>query len=157
MGYAELVASDDYITKHAGAELQVLLVSEADPGKILIGAVTGLTVTVAYEVVGVEEAGNEKTTQQVQGRATVTASLNAFWTPEWGDRLQDTSNFIGEGPYTIIVQIGPNWPNAGTVVDAVTGCIMSNHNKSFGARGARTMDMAFAGIESLRGTSWEAA
>jgi len=153
MAYATLEASPGYTSKHAGAELEVVLIDENDPGNEVSGAVTGANVSYDLEAVPIEEAGNEIVSSIVQGRGNVSVNLNAFWTPEWGDKLPDLTNFLGKS-YTVVCQIGPNWPNAGEVMDVVTGCVLQRLNKAHGARGARTMDMSFMGTEGINGKNW---
>lgn len=155
MTYSELVNSEEYPRKHAGAGLEVLIIDEDDPTNIIIGATTGLNMSTDLEVIDIEEAGNEIVDELVQGRATVAGTVQHFWTPEWGDRLPDTQDFLGKS-YLVIVRIAPNFPNAGQVVDACTGGRLTRIGKAHGARGARTSDLAFKFMRHFKGSSWAA-
>lgn len=155
MSYADLISSDQYVTKHAGAGLEALILDEENPARRIVGATTGLNISLDYEAVDIEEAGNEKPSEYVQGRVSPSCTLQAFWTPEWGDNLPSTQLFLGRR-YLVLVRIGPRFPQAGTVVDAVTGCVLTRLGKAHGARGARTVDMAFKFAEHFTGSEWAA-
>ncbi len=153
MGYADFMADDAYPQKHAGASIEVLLVNENNPSDVTIGATTGINWSEDYEAIPIEEAGSEGTDEIVQGRHSISGSIPAFWTPEWGDKLPTRSSFIGKS-YTVIERIGPDWPNAGTVVNAITGCRINRLGNSHNARGVKTVDLAFNGKTRYNGIEW---
>lgn len=153
MGYADFQADDAYTSKVSGAMIEVMIIDEADPTRTIIGATTGINWNEDYEAIPVEEAGNEGTDEIIQGRHAISFSVPAFWTPEWSDSLPTRQSFIGK-QYTVVEQIGPNWPNAGTVVNAVVGCRLNRIGSSHGARGPKTVDLSFQGKTRYNGAEW---
>lgn len=153
MAYADFVASEEYKSKHSGSGLLVQILDEDDPTKVIIGATTGINGTDDFETVPIEEAGNDGVDEIVQGRHTISITLPAFWTPAWNDTLPTRQSFIGKS-YTVLELIAEDRPNAGTVVNAYTGCKVSRYGQSNGARGVKTVDLAFACERRYSGQEW---
>jgi len=155
MPYAEFQATADYASKHAGAALRILIFNEKDPGAPIIGAATGINGTDDYEAIPIEEAGNDGVDEIIQGRHTVSLTVQGFWTPEWNDRLPTRQDFIGK-KWTVMEVIAEDRPGAGEIVDVWTGCVMSRNGLAHGARGAKTFDLAFQAITRYNGKEWAA-
>jgi hypothetical protein len=153
MSYADFVATDDYRSKHAGSALAILIFNEDSPGPPLISAATGINSTDDFETVPIEEAGNDGVDEIVQGRHTVSFTVQAFWTPERNDTLPTRQDFIGR-KWTVMVVIAPGRPGAGNVVDVWTGCVLSRVGGAHGARGAKTTDLAFSAERRYSGQEW---
>ena len=153
MAYADFVASDEYQSKQSGSALHVLIIDEDDPTSVVIGATTGINATDDFETIPVEEAGEDGVDEIVQGRHSGNLTVPAFWTAQWNDILPTRQNFIGKS-YTIIERFGEDRPNAGTVINAYTGCKISRVGASNGARGAKTLDLAFAYERRYNGQQW---
>ncbi len=153
MAYADFVADQEYASKQSGSALHVLILDEDDPTQTVIGATTGINATDDFEVIPVEEAGEDGVDETVQGRHSGNLTVPAFWTAEWNDKLPTRQSFIGKS-YTIIEQFGEDRPNASTVVNAYTGCRISRVGASNGARGAKTLDLAFSYERRYNGQQW---
>ncbi len=151
--YSDLVADPAYRSKYAGAALEVVIANEDSPSELIIGATTGQNLSEDYETIPIEEVGNDGVDEQAQGRHSGTLSIPAFWTPEWNDTLPTRQTFVGKS-YFIYVRIAPGRPQAGTVVNAYIGCRLSRIGMSFGARGAQTLDLAFAFTRRYNGAEW---
>jgi hypothetical protein len=141
--YTDFMAEDAYATKHSGSGVEIVLVNEEDPTDVVIGAATGINVSEDFEVVPVEEAGNDGVDEIVQGRHSGSLTIQAFFTPEWNDGLPTRQTFIGKS-YVILERIPEGRPGAGNVLNAYTGAKMSRKGGAHGARGAKTLDLAFA-------------
>tara|TARA_R110002110_G_scaffold130932_4_gene311398 strand:+ start:526 stop:1008 length:483 start_codon:yes stop_codon:yes gene_type:complete len=153
MAYADFMGGDSYPSKHSGASIEVLIIDESDPSRVVIGATTGINWNEDYEAIPVEEAGNEGIDEIVQGRHAISFSVQAFWTPQWGDSLPTRQTFIGQS-FTVVERFGPDWPNAGTVINAIVGCRLNRIGSSHSARGPKTVDLAFQGKTRYNGTEW---
>jgi hypothetical protein len=153
MAYADLVALDDYRSKFAGASLAILIFNEDEPGAPLIAAATGINSTDDFETIPIEEAGNDGVDEIVQGRHTVSFTVQSFWTPERNDALPTRQNFIGR-KWTVMEVIAPGRAGEGTPTDVWTGCVLSRVGGAHGARGAKTSDLAFSGERRYNGQEW---
>lgn len=153
MSYAEFEQSDAYESKHAGAEIAIIIYPSDDPTVPLIGAATGINATDDFETLRVEEAGEEGANEIVQGRHTIDFTVNAFWTPGRNDRLPTRRSFIGK-EFTVMEVIAPGRPGAGTPVNVYLGARLSRNGSSHGARGLKTVDLAFSALERLTGKEW---
>jgi hypothetical protein len=151
--YADLVASEEYQSKHTGSALQVVIIDAASPGELVIGATTGSNCSEDFEVVPVEESGNDGVDEIAQGRHSGTLSVPGFWTPQWNDSLPSRQSFIGR-EFIVMEKIGINRPNAGTVVNVWEGAKISRYGQSNGARGAKTLDLAFSFTTRYNGAEW---
>lgn len=151
--YSDLVANDAYTSKHSGSGLEVVIAEEEDPSQLIIGATTGVNFNEDLETIPVEEVGNDGVDEHVQGRHSGTLSIPAFWTPEWNDKLPTRQSFIGKR-YTVIERIAAGRPGAGKVTNVATGCTLSRIGQSFGARGAKTLDLAFSFVRRYNGQEW---
>lgn len=155
MSYADFQALADYRTKHTGARIQVIIYNAANPSEVIIGAVTGLNVSEDFEVVPIEEAGNDGVDEHAQGRHTASCTIPAFYTPEWQDKLPTRQSFKGKS-YTIMKRVAPGWPGEGTVLAVLVGCVLSRIGDQMGARGALTLDLAFNLTRRYSGAEWAA-
>ena len=153
--YAEFAADEEYTSKQSGSAIEVLIINADDPSDVIIGATTGINSTDDFEVIPVEEAGEDGVDEIVQGRHSLQFTIPAFWTPEWGDNLPTRQNFIGKS-YVVIERFGEDRPNAGVVINAFTGCKLSRVGQQQGARGAKTVDLAFACQRRYNGAEWAA-
>lgn len=155
MAYADFQAQDAYVSKHSGSGLEAVLLDETDPSQIIVGAVTSFNYTDDFEVIPVEEAGNDGVDEIVQGRHSGTGTIQHFWTPEWNDNLLSRDEFIGR-KFTVLIRVASEREGAGAVQDAFTGVAISRVGASHGARGARTMDLAFSYETRYNGARWAA-
>ena len=153
MAYADFVPLADFRSAHAGASIGIAIFDEDSPGAPLIGNVTGINSTDDFESIPIEEAGNEGVKEIAQGRHTISMTIQAFWTPERNDALPTRLNFIGR-KYTIQEFIAPGRPGAGEVVNTYLGCVLSRNGQAHGARGAKTIDLAFQAEQRLNGQQW---
>ena len=153
MGYATFVASADYTSKMAGAALAIKLYDESNIGAPIIGGATGLNESDDFESIPIEEAGNDGVDEIVQGRHTCAGTIQAFWSPQRNDALPTRQTFIGK-KFTIVVEIAPGRPGAGSIVDVFTGAVLNRRASAFGARGARTIDIAYMAERHYNGTEW---
>ncbi len=87
MGYADFRGTDQYPSKASGASIEVLIVDESDPSLVIIGATTGINENEDFEVIPVEEAGNEGTDEIVQGRHTISFTVTIIIT--WRTGYED--------------------------------------------------------------------
>ena len=153
--YAEYQASDAYPSKTAGASVEVSIVDETRPQETLIGKTTGLTWNEAFEVLPVEEGGNDGVDEIVQGRHTVNCSVPAFFSPQFNDNMPTRQTFMGK-KYTIIMRIAEPFPNAGRVLNVWTGAVLQDVSGQQGARGLMTVNMSFMAERRYNGTEWAA-
>lgn len=153
MGYADFKTTDDYPTKKTGAQIEVLILDEADPSDVIIGATTGMSWNEDYENVPIEEAGNDGVDEIAQGRHTIGFTVPAFFTPEWNDSLPTRQTYKGKS-YTVVEKIGPGWPGEGTVLNAIVGNRLNRIGSNTAARGAKTFDLAFTGKRRYNGDEW---
>lgn len=153
MAYADFVADEQYASKQSGSAIEVLIVNASDPSDVIIGATTGINSTDDFETIPVEEAGEDGVDEIVQGRHSGTLSIPAFWTPEWNDSLPTRQSFLGK-EYVILERFGEDRPNPGTVINAYVGCKLSRVGTQQGARGAKTVDLAFAYERRYNGQEW---
>jgi hypothetical protein len=151
--YSDFQKEAAYTSKQSGSGLEVVLFDETNPSAIIVGAVTNYNFTDDFEVIPIEEAGNEGVDEIVQGRHSGNGTIQNFFSPNWNDGLLTRQSFIGRG-FTIHVRIAPERPGAGCVVDAFTGVKISRVGASHGARGARTMDLAFSYERRYNGAEW---
>ena len=153
MSYAEYQQTDAYRSKVAGAHVEVLILDALSPSEIIIGKTTGINWNEDFETLPVEESGNDGVDEIVDGRHAITGNVPAFFTAQWNDSLPTRQSFIGKR-YTIIERIGEDWPNAGTVLNAATGCKLSRQGQQMGARGLKTVDLAFTAERRYNGAEW---
>ena len=153
--YAEFVASQEYPSKQSGSAIEILLINADDPSDVTIGATTGISMNDDFEKIPVEEAGEDGVDEIVDGRHSGSASIPAFWTAQWNDGLPTRQNFIGK-EYLILERFGEDRPNAGVVINAYVGAKLSRHGNQQGARGAKTVDLAFTYTRRYNGAEWSA-
>lgn len=158
--YADLVSSDAYQSKMAGAAVGVQLINARDPSDVVIGAATSLSSSEQYEQVAVEEAGNDGVDEFVEGRHAGSGSLSGFWTPEWGDNVPRRQDFI-DREFVILKTIAPNRVRdgdnlAGIVVEAFVGVKINAVSNQQGARGAVMLDIGFVFSRRYSGAEWAA-
>jgi hypothetical protein len=155
MAYSDFQALADFTSKHSGAAIGILIYDEDSPGAPIIGAATGINSTDDFETIPIEEAGNDGVDEIVQGRHTNSFTIQSFWTPERNDALPTRQAFIGR-KWTVQEVIAPGRPGAGNVVNVYTGCVMSRNGQAHGARGAKTIDLAFQCERRYSGAEWSA-
>jgi len=80
-------------------------------------------------------------------------TVQAFWTPERNDILPTRQTFIGR-KYTIMEKVAPGRTGEGAIVNVYIGCACSRVGQAHGARGAKTVDMAFTYERRYNGTEW---
>lgn len=154
MSYADLIADPAYTAKYTGSAIRVEIIEEQEQGQTsLVGFTAGINPTDDFEAVPIEEAGNDGVDEIAQGRHTLQASIPGFWSPERNDRLPTRQDFIGR-KYLIREVIADERPQAGTIVNVYTGCVISRVSAPFGARGARTIDIAFLAERRYNGKQW---
>ncbi len=153
MGYADFQKLDAYATKRSGSHVGIVLFDESDPNNPLIGAATGINATDDFETLPVEEAGEDGVNEIVQGRHTINITVNAFWSPQRNDKLPTRQNFIGR-EFTIMEVIAAQRASAGTPLNVYTGGKLSRNGTSHGARGLKTIDLAFQALRRFTGLEW---
>lgn len=151
--YTDFMNLDAYTTKHSGSGVEVVLVNEEDPTDVVLGAATGVNVSEDFETIPVEEAGADGVDEIVQGRHSGSLTIQAFFTPEWNDGLPSRQTFIGKS-YVILERIPEGRPGAGNVLNAWVGAKMSRKGGAHGARGAKTLDLAFSFERGYPGKEW---
>lgn len=158
MAYADLVGSDAYNSKMAGAAVGIQLINARDPSDVVVGAATSLPVSEQYEQVAVEEAGNDGIDEFVEGRHAGSGSISGFWTPEWGDKVPTRQAFI-DREFVILKTIAPNRVRdgedlSGIVVEALVGVKINSVSIQHGARGAKMLDLGFVFSRRYSGAEW---
>lgn len=153
MAYSDFKVDDDYVSKQTGSAIEVVILEGDDPGEALIGAATTINHTDDFETVPIEEAGQPRADEIAQGRHSGSGTVQSFWTPEWNDRLPTSQNFIGR-EFTILERKGLERPFEETVVNAFDGVKISRVASSHGARGAKTVDLAFSYERRYNGEEW---
>ena len=153
--YADLVASPAYISKYAGAAIEVVIADANAPQNVIIGATAGISPAEDYEAVPIEEAGNDGVDEYAQGRMTGAMRIPAFFTPQWNDTLPTRQSFVGKR-YIITERIAPGRPQAGTILNVYVQCTLRTLNSQMGARGAKTLDLEFAYTRRYNGSEWAA-
>lgn len=153
MAYADLVASDEYQSKYAGAAIEVVIVDIANPGSPIIGATAGINPADDFETVPIEEAGNDGVDEIVQGRHSGAMTIPAFFSPQYNDSLPTRQDFIGK-TYTIYQRIAPGRPQAGAILNVWTGAKLQRYGIAQAARGALTVDLSFAFERRYKGEEW---
>lgn len=153
--YTTFMASDEYATKISGSGVLAVIINALDPSDVIIGAVTGVNISEDFEIIPIEEGGNDGVDEIVQGRHTINVTLQAFWTPKWNDTMPTRQTFIGK-EYVILEKVAPGRPQEGNVLNAVTGCKISRVGQAHGARGAKTFDIAFGAERRYSGSEWAA-
>lgn len=153
MAYADFVATDEFTSKHSGSGVEIVIIDENNPAEIIIGATSGINFSDDFETLPIEEAGNDGVDEIVQGRHSGTCSLPAFFTPRANDALPTRQSFIGKA-FVILERVAVGRPGAGTVLMAYTGAKLSRLGGQQGARGVKTIDMAFTYERRFNGAEW---
>ncbi len=157
MGYAAFQADPKYASKEAGAFTAIAIENETDTADVIRGATTGLNTSQAFEVLEVEEAGNDGVDENVQGRMTVSGSFSLILSPRYGDWIPTRQDFIGR-IYTLREYIAKPDDDTfvGTTTRAVTGCVIESVQTTTGARGLKTANMSFKAERLYTGAEWAA-
>ena len=151
MTYADFQASEVYQGKQAGAALHVTIVDSEDPTNVLMGSVSQFQASDDFEALVVEEAGQDYPSEIAQGRVAGSGSCANFYSPEFMDRLPDSTDFVGR-TFTVIESRSPvREPFEGTVLNSYHGVKINRVSHSFGARGLPTIDLAFIYEYRLKG------
>lgn len=156
MPYADLVASDEYQSKYAGAALDIVIALATDPGNPIIGGTSGINVAEDFEMVPIEEAGNDGVDEYAIGRHTLSGTIPLFWSPEYNDNLLTRQNFVLKGEFIIFRRIAPGRPQEGENVDVFVGVVFNQQGSQQAARGALTMNLAFMAERRYSGEEWAA-
>ncbi len=155
MTYAEFQALAAYNEKVAGSHIDVMIVDEADPTNVIVGAASGINNNENFEALTVEEVGESRANEIVQGRHDGSLSVSAFFTPAWNDSAPTAQSFIGKR-YTILERIASERAGAGTVVNAYVGVTIRSLTSAMGARGLRSFDFSFVYLTRYSGEEWAA-
>lgn len=153
MSYDDLRNSASYQAKVPGAATEVYIVDANDPAQRIIGASTGINMVESYETIPVEEGGNDGVDEFMQGRHDAGATVGAFFTPDWNDRMPTRQDFLGR-EFTIFERFGPTFPNAGEILNVYIGCRINRVTLNSQARGARTFDIGIAFTRRYNGAQW---
>jgi len=155
MTYAAFQGEDAYVSKVAGASVDVQIINANDPADVIIGATTGINSTDNFETNPVEEAGNDGVDEHVQGRHDGGCTIPAVFTPEWNDNLPTRQDFLGR-EFIILETVSEEYPGAGNVLNAYTGCKINRVGQAQGARGNKTVDLGFVYQRRYNGAEWAA-
>lgn len=153
MSYAEYQATQSYNTKKSGANIEIVLVDEADTSQVILGAASGNQFNDNFETNAVEEAGNDGVDEHTQGRHDGSGTLQGFWTPAWNDALPTRQSFINRG-FVLFEKIPQGREGAGTVLNAFVGVKLNRFSSPIGARGNRTMDTGYVYTRRYNGQEW---
>lgn len=153
MPYQDFQQSSGYGSKTAGASIEIILINESDPTKSYVGKTTGMSWNDDFEALPVEEAGNDGVDEIVQGRHTTNFSIPAFYSPQFSDQMPTRQDFLGH-KWTCLWRIASPYPNAGTVLQAHTGGVISNVSSQLGARGLVTSNLSFVAERRYSGKEW---
>jgi hypothetical protein len=153
--YTAFMLEESYPRKRTGAQLVVSIMNAANPAERAVSATTGLNRNESFEVVAVEEVGNDGVDEQVQGRHSGSFSCSAYFSAEQNDKLPTRQDFKGK-EYLVLVQIAEGWPGAGNVLDAYVGCVLSEEGSQMAPRGAATVNLSFSYTRRYNGKEWAA-
>ena len=155
MPYTEFQASDAYLFKLSGSHVAIVIYDQSTPGAPIVNAATGINWSEDYETLPVEEAGQKRATEIVQGRYRLSGTISALFTPQRNDALLTADDFIGR-EFVIMEVIAPERPGAGEVLNVFEGAKLSRVGSSHGARGLKTTDLAFEAEIRYSGAQWQA-
>lgn len=157
MKYSDYKATQPYIDKHAGSAIRIVIYKASDPSTALIGRLTGLNGDDTFEIIPIEESGEDGVNEIATGRHAGNLTINGFFTPERNDKLPTRQNFLvkGEGEeYTIMQVTGDNRLGDALPLNVFTGAKCSRNNVAQGARGVLTFDLAFSFLRRYNGQEW---
>lgn len=157
MAYADYEALPAYTGRVSGSHIGVAIHEVDSSGKLngdpVIGGTSGINKRGDFEIIPIEEAGNEGVDEIVQGRHSGSVNVQGFWSSERNDKLPTRQSFIGK-EYVIFEFIADERPGAGTIVNAYLGCRNNSYGSSHGARGPKTIDLGFAYERRYSGKEW---
>lgn len=153
MPYADFVADAAYDSRVSGAHVGVMIYEEGNLGTPIIGGSSGINTRDDFEAIAIEEAGNEGVDEIVQGRHSLTFTIQGFWSAKRNDKLPTRQSFIGKR-YLVLEVIAEDRPGAGEIVNAYTGCVCSGLGQAHGARGPKTIDMTFTAERRYSGQEY---
>jgi hypothetical protein len=158
MGYTAFKADAAYTSKTAAAFIALALINENDSTDRLAGAFTGGNVGDPFEVIPIEEGGNDGIDEYVQGRnGPVNVSVTMQLAPKYVDWLQSRNNYLGKR-FTLLAYMEdrnkPDMEWTGTVLWAVTGVVVSSIDINHGARGAVNCTVTGQGETKYTGDQW---
>lgn len=153
--YADFQADPAYPSRVSGAHVGVFIYEEGVVGLPIIGGTSGINCRDDFEAIPIEEAGNEGVDEVVQGRHSMSVSIQGFWSAERNDQLPTRQSFIGKR-YVILEVMAEDRPGAANILNAYTGAVCSGLGQSHGARGAKTIDMTFTCERRYNGSEWAA-
>ena len=156
--YAEFQASEAYKSALAGAGIDVLLFDPANPTTRVVSAVTNLSLNETFEKVALLEAGNTGVNEFVDGAHTGSGSLSFHVRPENIDSLPTRDNAIGKR-YAMFLMVASDGQREqqGAVLASIEGVVISQINRTTGARDAVTGSISFSYTKFLSGEQYAAA
>lgn len=155
MTYSAFQKTPEYKSKVAGAAVAVVIYDSINQGAPIIGNCSGINATDEFEQNVVEQAGEIAPDEIVPGRNTISFTINGFWTSEREDELPSQDNFI-EREFTVYEVRGADQPSPGEIIRVYTGCRITRYNVAHGARGLKTLDLAFVALKRWSGAQWAA-
>lgn len=152
MAYADFQGDQVYRGAAAGAEYLLQIADEDDPSVSFTGF-SGLSHTDSFEVIPVEEAGNDGVDEFADGRHNLSLQMNGFWKAVYNDNFFRTrQNFIGKS-WTVMRKRNRG-AFAGTVVDVFVNFKIESYSSQQGARGAITFTMSGQASRRYSGAEW---
>lgn len=159
MKYSDFAATNAYIDKQAGSAVRIVIYKSSDPSQALIGRLTGINGDDGFEIIPIEESGEDGVNEIAVGRHGGNLTINGFFTPERNDVLPTRQNFLAGGlgeEFTIMQVTGDNRIGDALPLNVFVGAKCSRHNVAQGARGVLTFDLAFSFTRRYPGKEWAA-
>lgn len=154
MAYSTFQADESYRGAGSGSEYLIQIINEDNPSESFTGF-SGLSHTDSFEIVPIEEAGNDGVDEFADGRHNLSLQMNGFWRAAYNDSFFLTrQNFIGKR-WTVFRKKNRG-AYAGTVVDVFTGTKLESYSSQQGARGAITFSMSGQASRRYNGAEWVA-
>jgi hypothetical protein len=153
VAYTDFTKLPEYKSKVAGAAVAVVIYDANKPSQPIIGNCSGINATDEFEQNVVEQAGEVAPDEIVPGRNTISFTINGFWTSEREDLLPTQRDFVGR-EFTVYEVRGEDQASPGEILRVYTGCKITRYNVAHGARGLKTLDLAFVALERIPGKVW---
>jgi hypothetical protein len=157
MKYSDFKKTDAYVDKHTGSAVRIVIYDATDPTTALIGRLTGINGDDGFEIVPIEESGEDGVNEIAVGRHAGNLTINGFFTPERNDRLPTRQNFLAGGlgkEFTVMQVTGDSRIGDQLPLNVFVGCKCSRNNVAQGARGVLTFDLAFSFTRRYSGEEW---
>lgn len=156
MEYSTFAGTPAYSSRLSGAMIDLLFVAEDNPAEKFMIGFSGLSTNEGFEMIPIQELGNNIVEEIVAGQYTVGASVNGFWSPRYGDDfLPTTTNYIGRH-YTMLVLGAEKSAMPGVVLEAYRGVRLSGVQTSVGVSGVRTFSATALGKDKVSGADFAA-